>query len=196
MYKLWQIIVLLFCANSAILYPYCTAFGFPDSVVHPLMLSLIMTELIMLFDIIFNFLLAYEDEGSMQLVTSYKKIAHRYIFQGSFFQDLIIWLPLGQALMLLKPTLAILLLIKSVRFGQLIEFMDKKKVMPIIRSYFDQKTAKIVRDPELSEDWIQDHNQIRARMIASSMYNIIKLIVVIWIVAYMSGMLWCILLTF
>mmetsp|Transcript_4465 Transcript_4465/g.6631 ORF Transcript_4465/g.6631 Transcript_4465/m.6631 type:complete len:213 (+) Transcript_4465:2625-3263(+) len=193
--KMWHTINLLFCAISAVLYPYVTAFGFPH-LFHPITVCIIATETVMLFDIVFNFLTAFEDEGSMEMVMVHSKIARRYIFHGRFLQDVIIWLPIGQLLMLANPTLAIFLLIKTYRFEQLIMFMDRKKVMPIFRSYFDSKTQKILKNPYLSEDKINDHNQIFSRLIASSVYNIVQLFTIIWIIVYVVAMMWCILLNY
>ena len=70
----------------------------------------------MLGDIIYNFFLAYEEDGDMFYTTDFKKIALRYIKRGSFISDFIIFLPWYVAFGLISPPLEIVALIKSVRF--------------------------------------------------------------------------------
>lgn len=118
----------------------------------------------MLGDIIYHFLLAYEEEGEIYYITDFKKIAIRYIKHGSFISDLIVLLP-WYFLGLASPTLEILGLIKTVRFNQLFVFMDGKQIKPIIRYFFQSRTEKILADPKLREDIFEDHNQVITKMI-------------------------------
>jgi hypothetical protein len=47
----------------------------------------------MLFDIIINMLLAFKSDDDLHYITDISKISKRYINEGSFVKDFIIWLP-------------------------------------------------------------------------------------------------------
>ena len=80
---------------TAVLYPFLTAFGYPDNFTDFKWILIIFGDFIMGVDIIFTFFLAYADEGSMTYVTDFSKIANRYIFESDFVLDFIILLPLS-----------------------------------------------------------------------------------------------------
>ena len=65
--------------------------------------------------------------------------------------------------------------------------------MPFIRGYFDSKSQKLMNDPILSEDKKNDHNQILNKLIAASIYNIIRNIIIIFVTVYMCTFIWLIL---
>jgi hypothetical protein len=50
-------------------------------------------EVIMLLDILINMVLAYKDDDDIHYVTNIEKIRNRYIYEGSFMKDVIIWIP-------------------------------------------------------------------------------------------------------
>lgn len=106
------------CLTTAVIYPYCTAFG---GVVyqwnHPIWLCIFVGEMVMLADMIINFLLAYKDDGDTKYIVDFKKIRNRYMYEGSFKTDLITWLPLYEVFKMIHPTLEITVLIKSTRFS-------------------------------------------------------------------------------
>ena len=97
---------------TAFLYPYCTAFGYPEDDFDSIMVCLYLGELIMLTDILFTFFTSYQEDGSTNQITDLKKIANRYIFEKNFMSDVIIWLPLFYFFGLLAEPLKILALIK------------------------------------------------------------------------------------
>lgn len=68
--------------------------------------------------------------------------------------------------------------------------------MPIIRGYFLQLTQDVLADPSRSDDKYRDHNAIMRKLVVSSLYNIIKLALHIWIVTYMVAMSWMILIKY
>ena len=115
--KIWQFIVTIGCMWTAFLYPYCTAFGYPEDDLDSIMICLYLGELIMLMDIIFTFFTSYQDEGSTSQITDLKKISNRYIFEKNFKSDVIIWLPLFYFFGLIAEPLKIIALIKCQRFS-------------------------------------------------------------------------------
>ena len=94
-------------------------------------------EIVMFFDIVVNFLLAFSDSEGMNYIKDFKKIRNRYIFEGRFFRDLIVWMPFQFGLASISPALIVFQIIKIVRLEMLLKFMEKKTVMPLIRNYFD-----------------------------------------------------------
>jgi hypothetical protein len=52
-------------------------------------------EVIMLLDIVVNMLLAYKKDDDVHYITNIQKIRKRYIYEGTFVKDLIIWIPLS-----------------------------------------------------------------------------------------------------
>lgn len=124
------------CGATAILYPYCTAFGGIKSDLNDhKFIILFLGEIVILLDIFATFLLAYTVEGYQEYVLDLRKIAQRYVFQGTFFKDLVICLPIYE-LRMLAPWLEICSLIKTVRVFQLFDYISKKRVMPMIRDSF------------------------------------------------------------
>lgn len=113
----------------------------------------------MVLDIVASFLLAYAEEGYKEFVSDIFKIAHRYVYQGTFFKDVIIVLPIYE-MRRLSPSLEIFSLIKIVRVLQLFDFVSKKKVMPMVRSYFANNLKKVLADPSKNEDNLRDHNYV------------------------------------
>ena len=83
----------------------------------PWMLSIYFGETIMLGDIFINFVLAYQEEGDINYIINFKKIAKRYIKEGYFVRDIVIWFPWYLPLGLISPVLEISALIKSIRFN-------------------------------------------------------------------------------
>ena len=133
-YFIWSSIVVVFCFTTAISYPYLMAFGgisykWDD----PLWLNIAVAEFIMFLDMVISFMLAYQEDGELTYVTAYDKIAHRYIFYGSFIKDFITWFPIFY----LSPKLEIFVLLKSTRFNQFFEIIETKKIIPLIKSVFD-----------------------------------------------------------
>jgi hypothetical protein len=109
---------MFFCLDTAIIYPYCTAFGgIPYNWDAPIWLNIFIGEIIMLLDIVINFLLAFKEDGDTKYNINFKKIAHKYIHEGTFKKDLIIWLPLYEIFKRIDPTLEIFVIIKSTRFS-------------------------------------------------------------------------------
>ena len=187
--------VMASCLITACIYPYCTAFGgIPYIWNNPIWLCLFFGELVMLLDIVVNFLLAYKVDGDHIYITEFKKIGSRYIHEGSFKKDIIIWLPLYEAFKMIHPTLGITVLIKSTRFSQLFRYMDTKKIVPMLKGIFDMRLEAALRDPFLSEDINEDHNQIMQKLIIGSLYNILYLSLYIAALTYLVGMMWCILI--
>ena len=194
-YKIWTVIVMIFCLTTAVIYPFCTAFGgIPYIWSDPIWLNLFVGELVMLLDIIIQFLLAYKDEDDRLYIIDFKKIAQRYIYEGNFKKDILIWLPLYELFKMIHPTLGITVLIKSTRFSQLFQYMDTKRIVPMLKSVFDMRLEAALRDPFLSEDINEDHNQIMQKLIAGSLYNILYLTLYIMALTYLVGMMWCILI--
>jgi len=72
-------------------------------------------EFIMFFDIIVNMLLAYKNEHDEHYVIDIQKISQRYINEGNFTKDVIIWLPFS-LLTIYFPVLKYIQIIKSIRF--------------------------------------------------------------------------------
>jgi hypothetical protein len=71
--------------------------------------------------------------------------------------------------------------------------IDKKKIMPIIRGYFENQSKRLLNDPYLSEDKKKDHNQILSKLIVASVYNISKYTIIICITVYICIYIWIIL---
>lgn len=149
-------------------------------------------EAIMFLDILINMVLAYKDDNDLNYITDIKQISNRYIFEGNFVKDLIIWLPFT-IFTVFQKELKYIQLIKSIRFQQLLLFIDKKKIMPLIRGYFENKSKQLMNDPILSEDKKNDHNQILNKLITASIYNILKYIIIIFVTVYMCTFIWIIL---
>lgn len=81
------------CAFTAILYPFVTLNDlstYYDSKFYIIMCG----EIIMLFDIIINLLLAFKDDDDLRYITDISKTSQNYIYHGSFVKDVIIWLPI------------------------------------------------------------------------------------------------------
>ena len=114
----------------------------------------------MLLDIIITFLLAYQEEGQIEYTTDYYKIAVRYIKEGTFYKDFITWLPIYAVLSWISPSLEIFSLLKSTRIFQLFDTIEKKRVVPLIRSQFKENSRKVLEDPKKREDSITDHNHV------------------------------------
>ena len=52
-YKIWTFVVMFFCLTTAVIYPYCTAFGgIPYQWNNPIWLIIFIGEIVMLIDII------------------------------------------------------------------------------------------------------------------------------------------------
>ena len=69
----------------------------------------------MLFDIIINMILAYKSDDDLHYITDIGKISKRYINEGSFIKEVIIWLPFSP-LIIYIPVLKYIQIIKSIRF--------------------------------------------------------------------------------
>ena len=113
-YKIWQFIVMLTCGVTAILYPFCILnqyYSFLDRN----FLILMSGEAIMLFDIVINMLLAYKSDDDLHYITDISKTSRRYIYEGSFVKELIIWIPFSP-LTIYFPALKYIQIIKSIRF--------------------------------------------------------------------------------
>ena len=149
-------------------------------------------EAIMFLDILINMVLAYKDDNDLNYITDIKQISNRYIFEGNFVKDVIIWLPFT-IFTVFQKELKYIQIIKSIRFQQLLLFIDKKKIMPLIRGYFENKSKQLMNDPILSEDKKNDHNQILNKLITASIYNILKYIIIIFVTVYMCTFIWIIL---
>ena len=65
-------------------------------------------------DILINFSLAYKNENSQILITDFQKIAKRYVFNGNFIKDFLIWLPVSPLLSKKYPKIRFLQIIKFV----------------------------------------------------------------------------------
>ena len=72
--------------------------------------------------------------------------------------------------------------------------MDTKKIVPMLKGIFDMRLEAALRDPFLSEDINEDHNQIMQKLIIGSLYNILYLSLYIAALTYLVGMMWCILI--
>lgn len=152
--KLWGMVVILNCLTTAIIYPYCTAYGgVPYNWNDPIWILIFVGEFVMFTDIVINFLSAYHDnnEGHNYII-DFGKIANRYMKEGTFKKDFLTWLPLYEILKIIHPTLEILVIIKSTRFSQLFQFLDTKRIVPIIKSLFDYRLEKALKDPFLCDD--------------------------------------------
>ena len=102
------------CGVTAGLYPYCIVNEI-SSYRDINFLILMCGEVIMLFDIIVNMLLAFKDENDSYYITDIHQIANRYVHDGSFIKDIIIWLPFS-LFTIYFPDLKYILIIKSIRF--------------------------------------------------------------------------------
>jgi hypothetical protein len=72
-------------------------------------------EAIMFFDIVINMLLAYKSDDDLHYITDINKISKRYIYEGSFVKEAIIWVPFSP-LIVYFPALKYIQIIKSIRF--------------------------------------------------------------------------------
>ena len=72
-------------------------------------------EAIMFFDIVINMLLAYKSDDDLHYITDISKISKRYINEGSFIKEVIIWIPFAPIIVYF-PSLKFIQIIKSVRF--------------------------------------------------------------------------------
>jgi hypothetical protein len=82
----------------------------------PVMIILFVGECVMLGDIVIRFLTAYQEEGDIAYTIKFKKIANRYMKEGSFVRDLIVWIPWYAPLSYVSKTFEITALIKALRF--------------------------------------------------------------------------------
>ena len=96
------------------MYPYCTLNDF-SSFTDKLFITVMVCEIIMLLDIIFNMLLAFKDDDDLLYITNLTKTSERYIYQGNFVKDFIIWIPIAP-LTLLRYEFKYFQLIKCIRF--------------------------------------------------------------------------------
>jgi len=109
---------MFFCLSTALIYPYCIAFGgIPYNWNNPIWLNIFIGEIVMLLDMVIKFLLAFKFDGETKYIIDFKKIANRYIHEGNFKKDFIIWLPLYEILKTIAPSLEIFVIIKSTRFS-------------------------------------------------------------------------------
>jgi len=92
-YTLWSYFEGIFLVSSALIYPYCAAFGFPHSL-HTTSLILFSSELVAILSMVIHFFLAYKEEGSLNFETNQKKIAMKYL-KGRFRLDIIVFTPFG-----------------------------------------------------------------------------------------------------
>jgi len=132
----------------------------------------------------------------MGYITDLQKIREHYIFKGNFFKDLIVWLPFQFPLSRLHPALIIFQFIKAIRLEMLMNYMDRKNLMPVIRRSFDSLSSKAVLDQYIAEDMLSDHNFIMQKLIAMSLYSIFNISFKILTICYYMGMLWHILMTY
>jgi hypothetical protein len=77
---------------SVILNLLIIAFGFEESLQTAWIAAQCM-EGVFLMDIILHFFTSFRDDESNETITSLKKIAKEYIFNGSFLSDLICFIP-------------------------------------------------------------------------------------------------------
>lgn len=89
-YRIWGSIVFLTCTATAIYYPYITAFRVNYDTDRELVIFILCCEVIMLFDMVVNFLLAFKLEGEETYINDLKTIAQRY-FKGRFIIDFLVW---------------------------------------------------------------------------------------------------------
>ena len=134
-YRSWQILVLLVCTITAVLWPYLIAMHRNESG-HTLIVFVNSCEVIMLFDMIFKFLLAYKLEGETTYIDDIRKTSKRYLY-SEFILDFIIWQPLIYILSFEWESLWFFMIIKTSRFSRLFDLIDQKNIVPLIRNYYD-----------------------------------------------------------
>ena len=102
------------CGITAGLYPYCMVNQY-TSFRDIQFLILMCGEVIMMFDIVVNLLLAYKDENDTFYITDTQIIAKKYVYHGNFIKDFVIWIPFS-LLTIYYPVLKYIQIIKTVRF--------------------------------------------------------------------------------
>ena len=132
---------MLINASTCLVYPYALAYGFKTGAVQ--MAFLVIAEIFILVDIVFNFFLTYQEEGHTSQEKDFMKISKRYLF-GKFKKDIFVFLPLGLLGEINNGAanngevnnwnlLRLLWLLKLNRLGNVQRITDEKFFNPILR---------------------------------------------------------------
>lgn len=113
---IWQIVIMIICTYSTIMYPYYTANEFPAFWTEQFYL-LWGCELIYLIDIVIHFFLQDLDVDRVSRRDDLATVSSRYL-NGQFKYDFIAFIPFG-LFGLLSPQLEILWVIKAIRIRTL-----------------------------------------------------------------------------
>ena len=121
-YKIWNVLRLISCLVSTLIYPYYTVNGFPyftDNEERKMGFRfLVSLEAFFGLDICLKFFIQQNDDRGSPMNLSLSEVAQQYL-TGMFLFDIICFLPLGFLFSLIDPKLKFMWLIKTFRLKSL-----------------------------------------------------------------------------
>ena len=96
-YVAWEVFLSLVCTFSAFAYCYAAQFFVePPGIRHPLVIYLIITEVMVLFDIILGFFKGYYEPGEKKdMIRNFDKTFDRHFYSNTLKEEIFVFIPWG-----------------------------------------------------------------------------------------------------
>ena len=137
-YMLWNVVIILNCLYTCLVYPSYTLNSFP-SIKDSAFWTLALSELCFFIDICLSFFKQDLNEEGKSKHESLEEIAVRYLRSRKIKLDIISFLPLGWIFSRYDERLKFFWIIKATRLGLLNFYMRDRMLNPIIKNYIDSK---------------------------------------------------------
>eukprot|EP00347_Sterkiella_histriomuscorum_P018178 403346494 len=181
-----DIFMIILAVYSTFTSTYYAAFGLETSIVSEIIS--ISVEVLFGVDIILNFFTEYISEEDFYPVRDHKKIAIRY-FKRSFIFDMLSVIPFRYFIND-SETRQLFTLFKILRLPKLFLLLDSRNFKQIVKTYYDGKLNRVLKNASMKHDQLQDNNNIMLQIMINYAFRVFRLVVVIFSISYFIGTLW------
>ena len=191
-YKFWNVLKLINCLISTLIYPNYTVNGFPyikDGTSK--FWFLVCLETFFGLDIALNFFIQEIDDRGLSQNLPLFDVAQNY-FTGAFLFDLVCFLPLGFLFSLIDPRLKFMWLIKTFRLKSLKFYLSQKFFDQWIVGYIEYKQSHSLHDEEKKYSTNQDLNYITRKIYVKYWVKLLRIVLIILLITYFVGQYWII----
>ena len=186
----WNLILLIPSLIECIVYPYYTAQGFPEDPKDPMYYILLSASIFFFLDIFMNFFVARKVEGDeSDFIVHIEKLGLMYLKERFGFK-LVVLAPLGFIFEKYNRNLKLLHLIKLLRVESFFKFFQPSFFGPIIRNYYSNKLASVLRDDSKKNNIIESNNFIIERTRTRNYINSASILTAILATIYFSSIIW------
>ncbi|CDW76967.1 cation channel family protein [Stylonychia lemnae] len=135
-----------------------------------------------------DIILKYISEEDFYPVRDIKKIAIRYL-KRSFIFDMLSVIPFRYFIKDAE-TRQLCSLFKILRLPKLFLLLDSRNFKHIIKTYYDNKLQRVLKNVDMKHDQLQDNNNIMLQIMINYAFKVLRLIIVIFSISYFIGTLW------